>query len=140
MIRFFWFILAICLSGQALGDTVVPTRTIRAQQVIASSDVTLRNIEAPGGFTEISEVVGLEARVTLYAGRPVRSGDVGPPARIERNQRVALVYDRAGLLIRTDGRALDRAGVGEIVKVMNMSSRATLFGQVQPDGTISVSD
>ena len=88
----------------------------------------------------IEEVAGLEARVALYPGRPVRAGDVGPPAVVERNQLVALVFDRGGLIIRTEGRVLDRAGVGDLVKVMNLTSRATLFGRVLADGTISVSE
>ncbi len=138
--RFLFSLIAICFGGGVLGDTVVPTRTIRAQQVIAMSDVKLLDIKAAGGFASLDEVAGLEARVTLYPGRVVRSGDVGPPAMVDRNQLVALIYDRGGLVIRTEGRALDRAGIGEFVKVMNLASRATLVGRVQPDGTISVSE
>lgn len=131
-------LIFICTAAAA--DTVVPTRTIRAQQVIGSGDLKLREVEVAGGFSMIEEVAGLEARVALYPGRPVRAGDVGPPAVVERNQLVALVFDRGGLIIRTEGRVLDRAGVGDLVKVMNLTSRATLFGRVLADGTISVSE
>lgn len=131
-------LIFICTAAAA--DTVVPTRTIRAQQVIGSGDLILREVEVAGGFSMIEEVAGLEARVALYPGRPVRAGDVGPPAVVERNQLVALVFDRGGLIIRTEGRVLDRAGVGDLVKVMNLTSRATLFGRVLADGTISVSE
>ena len=34
---------------------------------------------------------------------------------------------------------LARAGVGETVRVMNLSSRSTLSGRVQADGTVLVS-
>ena len=131
-------LIFICTAAAA--DTVVPTRTIRAQQVIGSGDLKLREVEVAGGFSMIEEVAGLEARVALYPGRPVRAGDVGPPAVVERNQLVALVFDRGGLIIRTEGRVLDRAGVGDLVKVMNLTSRATLFGRVLANGTISVSE
>ena len=133
-------ILGCCLCGAAFADTVVPTRTIRAQEVIEIDDLKLRNVEVAGAATEIKSIVGLEARVALYAGRPVRMGDVGPPAVVDRNQLIMLVYDRSGLVIRTEGRALNRAGVGDLVKVMNLASRASLIGRVQANGEISVSD
>ena len=121
-------------------DTVVPARTIRAQEVIAPEDLKLRAVEMAGGFASIDEVAGLEARVALYPGRPVRPGDVGPPAIVERNQVVTLTYLSGGLAIRTEGRVLDRAGAGDRVKVMNLASRATVMGRVRPDGSVSVSD
>lgn len=132
--------LLIFAAGAAAADTVVAARTIRAQEVIASEDLQLRIAEIAGSFTAIDQVAGLEARVALYPGRPVRPADVGPPALVERNQVVPLTYLRAGLSIRAEGRALDRAGVGAWVKVMNLDSRATVMGRVQPDGSISVSD
>ena len=65
-------------------------------------------------------------------------GAVGAPALVERNQIVELIFARNGLHIVTEGRALDRAGAGERVRVMNLSSRSTLFGTVTASGTVSV--
>ena len=130
----------VCAALPAAAETVVPVRTIRAQEVISPLDLQLRGTDIAGAFTDIEQVAGLEARVALYPGRPVRLTDVGPPAVIERNQVVPLIYASGGLMIRTEGRALDRAGVGDWVKVMNLASRSTVMGKVQPDGSISVSD
>jgi flagella basal body P-ring formation protein FlgA len=128
------------LSGPAFADTVVPTRTIRAQSVISAEDLQVKSVNIAGAYSALEQVVGLEARVALYPGRPVRHGDVGPPAVIERNQLIPIVFSRGGLMIRTEGRALDRAGVGDWIQVMNLTSRATIMGQVQQDGSISVSN
>ena len=124
----------------AWADTVVPVRTIRAQQVITPADLKLRNVDIAGSFTAIAEVAGLEAKVALYPGRPVWPADVGPPAIVERNQVIVLTYAQGGLAIRTEGRAMGRGGVGDRIKVMNLASRSTVIGQVQPDGSVSVSD
>ena len=104
------------------------------------ADLQLRGVDVAGTFSNIEEVVGLEARVALYPGRPVRVADVGPPAVIERNQVIQLTYLRGGLAIRTEGRALGRGGEGDRVKVMNLASRNTVLGLVQSDGSVSVSD
>jgi flagella basal body P-ring formation protein FlgA len=81
--------------------------------------------------------IGQEAQVTLYAGRPIRAEDIGPPAIIERNQIVPLAYGSGGLSILTEGRAMARGGAGDVIRVMNLESRTTVTGQIQPDGTVS---
>jgi flagella basal body P-ring formation protein FlgA len=82
--------------------------------------------------------VGMEARVAIYAGRPVRAQDLGAPALVERNQLVPLIYLSGGLAISTEGRALARGAAGEVIRVMNLSSRNTVNGRVGPDGAIYV--
>jgi flagella basal body P-ring formation protein FlgA len=78
------------------------------------------------------------ARVVLYTGRPIRPGDVGPAAIIDRNQIVTLLFSRNGLKIATEARALGRAGVGDRVRVMNLASRSTITGTVDRHGRVLV--
>jgi flagella basal body P-ring formation protein FlgA len=47
-------------------------------------------------------------------------------------------YASGPLRIVTDGRALDRAGAGEFVRVMNLTSKQTVTGVVAADGSIEV--
>lgn len=132
-------LLALLLMSQAaLADIVVPTRTIRPDTVITAQDLTIVKGQRPDAFDRVEDVVGQEARVALYMGRPVLLTSIGPPALVDRNEIVLLRYAQQGLVITTDGRALERGGVGDRVRIMNLSSRATLFGYVQADGTISV--
>lgn len=121
-------------------DTVVAVRTLRAQTVLTAADVMLSTATVPGAATAIEQVVGQEARSALYAGRPVRVQDVGPPAVVDRNQIITLVYVSSGLEIIAEGRSLSRAGIGDQVRVMNMSSRTTISGTVQENGTVRVSN
>ncbi len=76
--------------------------------------------------------------MALYPGRAIRAEDIGAPAVIERNQVVQLIYQSAGLEILTDGRAMGRGAVGEVLRVMNLSSRSTVVGTVRPDRSILV--
>lgn len=137
MFRLAWLILL--LGGPAAADIIVAARTIRPQSVIARSDLAIQPGEAAGTTGSPADLIGKEARVAIYAGRPVRPSDVGPPAVIERNQIVPILFKRGGLSITTEGRALDRAGVGEVVRVMNLSSRTTVSGHVLKDGRVEVS-
>jgi len=133
-------IVIACLSAAPVAaETVLAARTIRAQTLIAPQDLVIKDIDVIGAISDPALVAGQEARVALYAGRPIRPGDVGPPALVERNQIISLVYDHSGLSITAEGRSLSRAGPGEAVRVMNMSSRITVSGQVLPDGRVLVS-
>lgn len=128
--------LLLLLPGLAQAETVVAARTIRAQQILAPED--LRLVAGDGAVADPADVIGLEARRTLYAGRPVSLDDLGPPAIVERNEIVPLAYSRGGLQILSEGRALARGGVGEVIRVMNLASRTTIQGRVTTEGLVIV--
>jgi flagella basal body P-ring formation protein FlgA len=131
-------LLALLFAFPAYAETVVPARTIRANAIITETDITLVPSSVTNGYTRAVDVVGQEARVVLYPGRPILIDDIGPPAVVMRNQLVRVQFLGNGLSIVTDGRALERGAIGDNVRIMNLVSRATLIGQVQEDGSIQV--
>jgi len=133
--RWVWLML---LPTPVWADAVVATRMIRAQSVIEAADMTVVEADIPGALTDPAAAVGQEARVAIYPGRPIRPGDLGAPAIVERNQIVPLTYRTGTLSILTEGRALARGGVGDLIRVMNLASRSTVTGLIGPDGTVVV--
>lgn len=132
-----WLML-LMLAAPAQAETLVATRTVRAQTVVAAQDLGLIRDTVPGMLADPAEAIGQEARVTLYAGRPIRPADLGPPAIVERNQIVPLAYRAGPLSILTEGRALARGGAGDTIRVMNLASRSTVSGRIRADGTVAV--
>lgn len=130
--------LALGCPLQAAAESLVATHTIRAQTVLVAEDFTLVDADIPGALTDPDLAIGQEARVTIYAGRPISADDLWAAALVERNQIVALVFRSSGLSILTEGRALSRGGVGDVIKVMNLSSRTTVNGTIETDGSVSV--
>ena len=114
--------LALGLSAPLPAQDVVAARTLPAGTVLAEEDLAAKD-DASGASQQMSELVGLETRRAIYAGRPVSAADLGPPTLVRRNDVVLMLYSRGGLGIRTEGRALDSGGAGEVVRVMNLSSR-----------------
>ncbi len=132
-------LLALLLLTQpAWAESVVATRTIRAKTLIAPEDLTLVSAELPGALADPALAIGQEARVSIYAGKPVKPGDYGPPTLVQRNQLVKLVYSAGSLSIVTEGRALDRGSEGDNLRVMNLQSKTTVTGRIGPDGTVYV--
>lgn len=133
------WVLALLLGVQpALCDSVVATRTIRAQTVLGPEDLTVVDASLPGALSDLAGAIGLEARVAIYAGRPVRLADLGTPTLVQRNQVVSLIYVTGGLAISTEGRALARGSEGDVVRVINLASRTTVSGRIGPDGAVHV--
>lgn len=116
-------LLAFAPLGSALAADVVAKRTLRVGTIISAGDVHVRGAEDQSQATSMH---GLELRRAVYAGHPVTRGHLGPPTLVQRNEIVAMNYRTGALGIRTEGRALNRGGQGEIVEVMNLSSRLTV--------------
>lgn len=117
---------------------VVPVRTLRPGTLIEARDLAVADRRAEGALQDLALAVGMEAAVALYPNRPVYPGDLAPPTLVDRNQIVRLVFDTGSLRIVTEGRALDRAPAGGLVRVMNLASRTTVTGTVDPDGSVRV--
>lgn len=129
----------IVAAAPGVAETLVAARTIPAQTIIGPEDLLARDIVVPGAVEDPGDLIGMETRVALYAGRPIRPGDVGLPAIVERNQIIVMIYDAGGIYISTEGRALDRAGPGDLIRVMNLSSRNTITARIGDDGAAYVS-
>lgn len=131
-------VLLVMLPGAALADAVVATRPIPAQSVLEVGDLALVEADIPGALTSIAAAAGQEARVTIYPGRPIRPADLGPPTVVGRNQIVTLQYRAGPLAILAEGRALERGGAGDVIRVLNLGSRRTVTGIIAPDGSVRV--
>jgi flagella basal body P-ring formation protein FlgA len=123
-------------------DAVVTTRRLLAGQIIGSGDVQVMPVAArrvsvalaPG----LADVVGQATRRAIAAGQPVATTDVGPPILVEMGAAVVLTLDTPGMSISTQGRALTAGGRGDMIQVMNMSSRAVLEARVSGPGEASI--
>jgi flagellar basal body P-ring formation protein FlgA len=128
----------IMLATPASAESLIALRTIPARTVLMAADMTAVDARIDGAVTDPLTVAGQEARVTVFAGQPILAVNFAAPALVDRNQIVTLIYAQGTLQIVTEGRALGRAGAGEMVRVMNLGSRATVTGIVTGTGAVSV--
>lgn len=131
-------LLAVAPAPAAEGQTLVATRAIRGTTLIGPADVALVPGTVPGALSDPALAVGREARVTLYPGRPIRPGELSAPATVARNATVTLRYATGALLILAEGRALERGGPGDRVRVMNVDTKVIVTGRIGADGIVEV--
>lgn len=133
-------ILALALMpGLAEAGVLAAARTLPAGTVITAGD--LRAVDGSrAGLTDPSAAIGMQTRITIYEGRPLHASMLRPPRVVSRNQMLRLAFQRGALRIETEGRALDDAAAGELIRVMNMASRSTVSARIMPDGTAVVAE
>jgi flagellar basal body P-ring formation protein FlgA len=122
----------------ASAESLIAVRTIPAQSVIAADDVSMVDAVMDGAALTPAAAIGQEARVTIFAGRAVLLADLGTAAVVDRNQLVPLRYQAGTLAIMTEGRAMERGAEGDVIRIMNLSSRLTVTGRVMADGSVTV--
>lgn len=131
---------ALCLmAAPAAGEWISVTHAVRAGVVLAPAHLIVNpGPTPPGALAEIDHAAGLEARVSLYPGRPVLAAEIGPPTLVRRNDIVMMAFSLNGLQLQTEGRALGDGGLGERVRIMNLDSRRTVWGVIAGDKFVEV--
>ena len=123
--RFFTASLAAFMTFAApiSAAEIFAKRTLRVGTILNSGDLQIHgDIEE----NRVDQIIGQEVRRAVYAGHRVTIAHIGPPTLVQRNEVVVMVFKNGGLGIRTEGRALSRGGKGEVVDVMNLTSRTTV--------------
>jgi flagella basal body P-ring formation protein FlgA len=131
-------LLALSIGAEVAAETVVATSTLRAQHTLTEANVRLDPTDTPGGASSLDDVLGFELKQAVYAGRPIMLSNLNKAAIIERNQPVRAFFVRNGLTIVIEARALERGSVGDIIQIMNITSRNTLYAEVTHDGKLKV--
>ena len=123
---------AVPLGAQS---AIVAARDLPAGSVVTEADLAWDE-NVTGGLTDPDLAIGKQVRVAIYAGRPVVAGALRTPVLVSRNQMVRIAFDTGQLRIEVDGRALSEGAAGDLVRVMNLSSRKTISAVVAADGTL----
>jgi len=82
-------------------DAVLTTRALARGDVLAASDLS-------GAQHDIAPFVGMAARRPLPEGRKIRALDVEEPVAVMRQDTVRVLFQRGGLKLETQGRALKK--------------------------------
>jgi flagella basal body P-ring formation protein FlgA len=88
--------------------------------------------------TAAAQVEGATARRTLPAGQPIPRAWVGKAHVLKQGQIATAVFEAGGLRITCAVVTLEAGGEGDIIRVRNLETTATITGAVQANGLIKV--
>lgn len=76
------------------------------------------------------QLVGMEIRRRIAAGKPIKARDLRRPALIQKGQTVVMRYQRGGLVLSTTGKALNDGAMGDLIEIRNMQSDRAVTAEV----------
>lgn len=119
--------------------TLLLVRNVRRGQVLTAEDVEVRAGEAPwGALSDPADAVGKRMVRALRANSALLERDLEAVPVVDRGDTVLLVAKVGGVMASVPGKALESAGVGEMVRVENLSSGQTVSGLLRDGGVVAV--
>ena len=132
------------VAGRAVEVVEIPvlTRGLRRDEVIGADDIEW--IERPVDrlsaaiVTDAADLLGMQLRRSLRAGRPIRARDVRPPVVVAKGAKVIMVYRTENMMLTVTGRALGSGAMGETISVLNAQSKIVVEAVVEGGNVVSV--
>jgi flagella basal body P-ring formation protein FlgA len=121
---------------------VISTRAMPPATPVALADVTVQSrvsAEVPAGAVEsVAELADMEVARTVKPGDVLTRRLLRPRMMVRRGEVVTLSFVGRGFRVTTLGRALEDAKRGDLVRVVNPTSRREVVGTADGPGLVRV--
>ena len=131
--------------GSALPVIDVPALS---HDIVAGEPVTatsLTSTEVPAArmsasmITSADAIVGQVARRNMRANMPLFGFDFAKPVVVKKGDLVTMSVDIPGIQLSAQGQAMANAGKGDVISIMNTSSRRMVEARITGAGTAVIS-
>lgn len=124
-------------------EYVTTRRALIAGRAIQAGDLARQNGDIgklpAGAVLAPEQAIGKVLRNSVGAGQPLRSNQLLAPLVVRQGQNVRVVSQGPGFAVKADGKAINNAASGDLVRV-RMPSGKTVSGIAQNDGSILLSN
>lgn len=132
----------LSVSLDIYGNALVAARPLnrgdRVTQAMVATDRVIVNAIRQGAITRLENLIGLELKRPVRAGTPFTPHLVTSPDAVSRGDHVMITARSGSFAVRTRGKALANARVGEQVRVENLSSARTIRARVVAPGQVEI--
>jgi flagella basal body P-ring formation protein FlgA len=122
-------------------EAAVVLRTVERGEMLKASDIRIerrpRSEVASDALLQKS-AVGMQARRQLRGNSVLRAADLAKADLVTRDQSVTLIYEAAGIYLTVQGKALENGTEGDVVSVINLSSKRTVTGAVSARNQVTI--
>ncbi len=126
---------------KVIANYLVVNRPVRPGQIIGPDDIRLEQgdlaAQPDGTLTDPTQAVGHHARIAIGTGNTLRNDMLRLPPAVRQGETVKVVAVGSGFSISNEGRALNRAGTGEAVRV-RMPNGQIVNGVARGNGVVEV--
>lgn len=135
-------------SGKIMGrfynmtEVYVPIKEIKKDTLITEDmlkTITIKEGKAKDVFAlQKEDIVDREAKKDLYSNALILNKDIQKPTLINRNDNVLVLYKTDKMEIGMKAYAGEDGALGDVITLINPSSKKTIMGKVISKGTVSI--
>ena len=117
------------------------SRSLRRGEVITNDDLVL--VSSPdhrlvGYFEKLDDVIGRKTNRSLSVNQAVRNRHLEMDWLVQKDQTVTIETQIGGVTVAGSGLALDNAQMGDLLKVLNQSSKVIVEGRVVSEKKVKI--
>lgn len=129
---------SVSIHGPALVAARPLTRGERVTEGLLAKQSVEINASRRGVITDAQQAIGMEVRRSVNAGSLITPDMLSAPNAVERGDHVIITAKTGGFSVRSRGKALASAGVGEQVLVENLRSSRKIKASVVAPGHVEI--
>lgn len=133
--------LYLTVDIEVIGQYYILARPLRAGQAVQKADLIAREGDISRLPASVvlrpEEAIGRAPRINLAAGQPLRQDMLKVIPVVRQGQQVRLIYRGNGFVATQEGKALNNAAAGELVRVRTLNGR-TVSGTANAQGIVEM--
>lgn len=132
------------VTGRMERMTEVPVLAKRIMGGALIEEGDLKWVELPqarlarNAITDASQLIGMAAKRTISAGKPVTANNVSRPKDIAKGQTVMMVLSTPSMRLTTKGKALESGAAGDTIRISNSQTSTVIEGVITGPGQVRV--
>ncbi|MCF8473579.1 MAG: flagellar basal body P-ring formation chaperone FlgA [Emcibacter sp.] len=132
------------VSGKTHLITFIPVlnKTILPGQQITARDITSASLPTGSVGQNIirdkKQLIGMTPVRNLNADMPLRLSDLEQPTIVTRGQLINILYQSGKISLSTIGKAIEKGGYGDVIRVMNNQTHKTIDAVIIGQGKVQV--
>ena len=147
-------VVQLSVDGNAVGAVVLTMRVDRYQQVVVAAR-PIRRLAAitpedlrvekrlvsglpAGPLARVEEANGFVASREIRGGEVLSTKLIQLPALVKRGEIVTLIVEGEGVVVTARGQAKEEGQRGQLIRVMNLSSKKELYGRVEGERQVKI--
>lgn len=123
-------------------EVYVSVAPISRGETVSESDVQLQLMDSSklnfGYITDKSEIIGMVANRNIAADTVITPRMINLPKLVKRGEKVEIIAEIDGVVIRVEGEALEDGAKGDMIRVRNTSSKKVIEAVVIAPGKVKV--
>jgi len=132
------------ITGRMERMTEVPVLAKRIMGGALIEETDLEWVELPqarlarNAVTDAGHLVGMVAKRTISAGKPITANDIAKPRDVTKGQSVTMVLTTPAMRLTAKGKALEAGATGDTIRITNSQTSTVIEGVITGPGRVRV--